>query len=224
MASEDNILPSQAFFGRRQRQILPLRTTDLTLAAIDILQKDKLACEQVERRNLHTKPFSPLAVGQECWLQHPASGEWYTTATILERRASDFYYIRTKEGAEYVRGRRLLRPVAVTAQVKRLTVIMPRQVGHKSYRDNSSAQRHHHDINNWSRLPPPPPLSLNLRDIRNVVVHDVNGSMPDNSFQERRYGTPCRSTGRSAIPRLSTIREGSISCPSPGPGLSFRQS
>ena len=86
MAREDGISPSQAFFGRRQRQILPLRASELIPQHIDISQKDKLASDQSRRRNQHTKQFDPLEIGQEYWLQHHSSVEWYTTAVILSQR------------------------------------------------------------------------------------------------------------------------------------------
>ena len=47
MAREDGITPSQAFFNRRQRQVLPLRSNELLLHEIDITHKDKLANDQV---------------------------------------------------------------------------------------------------------------------------------------------------------------------------------
>ena len=47
MAREDGITPSQAFFNRRQRQVLPLRSNELLLSEIDIAHKDKLAHDQV---------------------------------------------------------------------------------------------------------------------------------------------------------------------------------
>ena len=130
--------------------------------------------DQVECRNMHTRQFEPLSVGQNCWLQHPSSGEWYTQAVILASRGSDSYFVRTTDGSEYLRGRRLLRPVqssaSVSASVKQIKVIMPRQNGPRRYRDHISELHHYHDLDNWSRLPPPPPLTFNLRDIRNVSL------------------------------------------------------
>ena len=102
----------------------PLRANELLPREIDISQKDKLASDQVERQHLHAKQFEPLAVGQECWLQHHSSGEWYTKAVILVRRDSDSYYIKTSEGQEYTRGRRLLRPVVFSESVNRIQIIM----------------------------------------------------------------------------------------------------
>ena len=138
---------------------------------------------------MHTRQFEPLSVGQQCWLQHPSSGEWYTQAVILASRGSDSYFIRTTDGSEYLRGRRLLRPVQLSASVNHIKVIMPKQNGQRRYRDHTSELLHYHDLDNWSRLPPPPPLTLNLRDIRNVSVCNsgcVSGTQQAGGDQESR--------------------------------------
>ena len=108
VAREDGITPSQAFFGRRQKQNLPLRQPDLP---IKFENKDLIASDQAVRRDLHTQQLPLLQVGQEVVLQHHLTHRWDIEAVITRVRDNGAsYYVKTKQGRDLLRGRRLIRP------------------------------------------------------------------------------------------------------------------
>ena len=111
IAYEDRISPSQAFFQRKQRQSWPLLSDELQLAPPDMSQKldrnSKLPCNG----DRHTKKFAPLRNGQQVWMQHPQTKEWYQQATItVVHPGGQTYTVQNDLGSTYTRGARLLRP------------------------------------------------------------------------------------------------------------------
>ena len=63
---------------------------------------------------MHTATFAKLKPGERVRMQDHISGNWDRTAIVIrERPDGSSYVIRTAEGKEYVRGRRLLKPEKV---------------------------------------------------------------------------------------------------------------
>ena len=98
MTREDGTSPSQLFFGRRQRQVLPMMTDKLLPALQDTTNRDKLSADKTRRRNLHTRSYDSFNIGDKMWLQHHDTKDWSTQAVILAPRAGGSYYIQTDSG------------------------------------------------------------------------------------------------------------------------------
>ena len=79
MTREDGTSPSQLFFGRRQKQILPMLPGSLAPSKQDIMARDKISAAKTKYRNLHTKHYAPFQVGGKVWLQHHDTCLLYTS-------------------------------------------------------------------------------------------------------------------------------------------------
>ena len=144
MTREDGTSPSELFFGRRQKQLLPMLPSKLVTGKQDMKNRDKLSADKTKYRNLHTRQYAPFNIGDKVWLQHHDTKDWYTQATIISPRAGGSYIIKTDSGKEYIRGRCFLRLVntlpSQTAISRRLHIkTMPR---HSKYRDTEERIQH----------------------------------------------------------------------------------
>ena len=78
MARTDGISPSQLFYGRRQRQLLPLTGEQAKSQASSTAGRDKTVGDSERIRNRHTKNFTELHSEEKVWMQHHISGKWDT--------------------------------------------------------------------------------------------------------------------------------------------------
>jgi len=104
--------PAQAFFGRRQRGILPAITQAESIMAE--FREARLA-QKAARKETYDKralALPILRVGQRVRVQNPATGEWPATGEVQEMCESGRSYIVLIEDGPLVRrNRRMLRPV-----------------------------------------------------------------------------------------------------------------
>ena len=134
MSREEGTSARQELFGRRQRQVLPMLTDKLDLAAIDMTTRDQLAEEKTKYRSLHTQTYEPLEIGDRMWRHHHKTKKWHMQATVLHSRAGGSYFIQADNDKEYIGWRHFLPLVNETPKtdikadkVRRLTLItMPR--------------------------------------------------------------------------------------------------
>ena len=109
----DGLSPSQLFCGRRQRQRLPLAQAHTQTDVFDASRRDKSTKKAEELRNRHTKVLPDLRSGEEVFMQSHLNGRWDKQATVVNKRSEgDSYIVRGKNGQEYIRGRRLLKPIS----------------------------------------------------------------------------------------------------------------
>ena len=110
MLRTDGNSPSQLFFGRRQRQRLPVTHEHTQIRSYDISSKDKIARESEKRRNAHTRQLDELHPGERVRMQNHIDNRWDRQVTIINKREDgNSYNVRGDNGKTYIRGRRLLR-------------------------------------------------------------------------------------------------------------------
>ena len=113
MARTDGVSPSQLFFGRRQRQLLPLTGEQARSQASSTAAKDKRAGDSERSRNKHTQNYTKLQCGTDVWMQHHITGKWDTQVQVVRKRKDgNSYVVSTADGNTYIRGRRLLKPIS----------------------------------------------------------------------------------------------------------------
>ena len=93
MARTDGVSPSQLFFGRRQRQLLPLTGEQARSQASSTAGKDKRAGDSERFRNKHTKSYTELHSGDSVWMQHHISGKWDTQVQVIRKRRDGNSYV-----------------------------------------------------------------------------------------------------------------------------------
>ena len=113
MARADGLSPSQLFYGRRQKQLLPLSSTHKQVAATDIGKRDKAYRKQIEGRNAHTGELRQLDIGEVVRVQDNSTKKWTQLAVITEvRRSGASYTIQGGSNRTYIRSRRHLKPTS----------------------------------------------------------------------------------------------------------------
>ena len=112
MARADGVSPSQLFFGRRQRQQLPLTAEQTRAQESSTDGRDAMAGKSEGYRNTHTSNYSELHPNQQVWMQHHVTGKWDTKVTVrMKRKEGNSYVVCAEDGNTYIRGRRLLKPI-----------------------------------------------------------------------------------------------------------------
>ena len=113
MARTDGVSPSQLFYGRRQRQLLPLTGEQAKSQASSTAGRDKTAGNSERARNKHTSNYKELKNEEEVWMQHHITGKWDTPVRVVKkRRDGNSYVVMAPDGNTYIRGRRLLKPIS----------------------------------------------------------------------------------------------------------------
>ena len=92
MARADGTSPAELFFGRRQRQKLPMLPITQK-SNQDVSARDATHASQTDQRNKNTANFKQLHVGEKVLIQHPATKDWPDTGTIIELREDGLSYI-----------------------------------------------------------------------------------------------------------------------------------
>ena len=112
MARTDSVSPSQLFFGRRQRQQLPLTAEQTKAQESSTACRDAMAGKSERYKNTHTSNYSELHPNHQVWMQHHVTGKWDTLVTVRKKREEGNSYIVCAQGGNtYIRGRRLLKPI-----------------------------------------------------------------------------------------------------------------
>ena len=83
MLRTDRNSPSHLFFGRRQRQRLPVTQEHTQMHSYDISSKDKLARESEKKRNAHTRQLGELYAGERVRMQNHIDNKWDRHVTII---------------------------------------------------------------------------------------------------------------------------------------------
>ena len=106
------VSPSQLFFGRRQRQQLPL-TAEQTQAQESLTaSRDKAAGKSESYKNRHTLEFTELHSNQQVWMEHHITGKWDTKVTVRWKRTEgNSYVVCAPNRNTYTRGRCFLKPL-----------------------------------------------------------------------------------------------------------------
>ena len=113
MARTDGVSPSQLFYGRRQRQLLPLTGEQAKTQASSTAGRDKTAGNSELARNKHTSNYTELQDEEKVWMQHHITGKWDTAVRVVrKRRDGNSYVVIAPDGNTYIRGRRLLKPIS----------------------------------------------------------------------------------------------------------------
>ena len=111
MARTDGQSPSQLFFGRRQKQQLPMISAQSSRGNRDLSGRDKTAAAAEKHRNAHTHDLGELQPGTKVRMQHHITNRWDKCVTVESRRPNGHAYtVRGENGKTYIRGRRLLKP------------------------------------------------------------------------------------------------------------------
>ena len=112
MARDNGQSPSRLFFGRIQRQRLPMLTTQTTNELKCFNAKDALSKASTDSRNSNAKDYSRLAIGSLALMQCHLSKKWEKEVRIVAPREDGTSYIveGVSSGKQYHRGRRLLKP------------------------------------------------------------------------------------------------------------------
>ena len=111
----DGFSPSQLFFGRRPRTLLPALPKVYEPDQNNYF-KGKMARNVTKEKSKYyydrkTKNLEPLVIGQKVHLQNPVSLLWDKTGKITEVRENGrSYYVKSSEGGIYLRNRIFLRP------------------------------------------------------------------------------------------------------------------
>ena len=113
MARTDGVSLSQLFYGRRQRQLLPLTGEQAKSQASSTAGRDKTAGDSEQLRNRHTKEHTELHNEDKVWMQHHITGKWDMTVQVIRKRKDgNSYVVSAPDGNTYIRGRRLLKPIS----------------------------------------------------------------------------------------------------------------
>ena len=86
MARTDGISPSQLFYGRRQRQLLPLMGEQAKSQVSSTAGRDKTAGNSERLRNKHTTNYTELHKDEKVWMQHHITGKWDTSVQVIRER------------------------------------------------------------------------------------------------------------------------------------------
>ena len=139
---------------------------DLQPQTINFENKDLIARDQSVRRDFHTQQLPPLHVGQEVVLQHHLTNRWDTEAVITHVRDNGAsYFVKTRQGRELLRGRRLIRPAPtatrapVLNQARRLQTFIMSSSSSSSHVRSSSASGGARDVSRRDRDPSWRPVS-----------------------------------------------------------------
>ena len=112
MARDDGLSPSQLFFGRIQRQRLPMLSKQTENGSKCIRSKDTLSKASTESRNSNTKEKTTLPAGSFALMQCHISKKWERAVRIIQARdnVSSYVFEGVSTGKQYIRGKRLLKP------------------------------------------------------------------------------------------------------------------
>ena len=106
---EDKLSPYEILFSKKTKMHLPSLTAK-NADPISLAAKDKASQRTVSYFNRRTKPLSIFEPGDHVTMRHHATGRWDTDGIILTRRPDGYsYIIQTKNGQEFLRGRRWLK-------------------------------------------------------------------------------------------------------------------
>ena len=113
MARTDGISPSQLFYGRRQRQLLPLMEEQAKSQVSSTAGRDKTAEDSERLRNKHTTNYTELHKDEKVWMQHHITGKWNASVQVIRKRKDgNSYVVPAPDRNTYIRGRRLLKPIS----------------------------------------------------------------------------------------------------------------
>ena len=105
MARADGVSPSQLFFGRRQRQQLPLTAEQTKTQESSTTGRDAMAGKSEHYKNAHTSDYSELHSNQQVWMQQHVTGKWETLVTVRKKRKEgNSYVVCAQDGNTYIRG------------------------------------------------------------------------------------------------------------------------
>ena len=112
MARDDGQSPSKLFFGRIQRQRLPMLDKQAVNGSKCIKAKDALCKASRKSRNSNTKEYTTLPTGSFAQMQCHISKKWERAVRIIRARDNGSSYVveGVSTGKKYIRGRRLLKP------------------------------------------------------------------------------------------------------------------
>ena len=92
MARTDGQSPSQLFFGRRQKQQLPMISAHSRRGNRDLSGRDKTAAAAEKHRNAHTHDLGELQPGTKARMQHHITNRWDKCVTVESRRPNGHAY------------------------------------------------------------------------------------------------------------------------------------
>ena len=201
MARTDGVSPSQLFYGRRQRQLLPLTGEKAKSQASSTAGRDKTAGNSERYRNKHTTDYTELRNDEKVWMQHHITEKWDTSVRVIKKRKDgNSYVVIAPDGNTYIRGRRLLKPISSPNTTSKETDMQPqnREQPQETTENNSApsdrmtrrSPRNHvstraADIKIAARI-----TAIYIRDIEDGtdVIHSGSGSgaqspdrQPDNN-------------------------------------------
>ena len=112
MTRTDGLSPSQLFYGRRQRQLLPITGVQAKIKESTTAGSDITAGISERNRNLHMANYTELQPRDKVWMQHHVTGKWDTTVQVTKKRKDgNSYVVTAQDGNTNIRGRRLLKPI-----------------------------------------------------------------------------------------------------------------
>ena len=111
MKHQNGSSPAELFWGRTQRQRLPIPQPRLPNSDYST-RRDDLHKQHVNARNKHTATFLPLQPGDTALLADGTAGKWTKEVTIMAANPSGrLYKVQDSQGLTYTRGRELLRKI-----------------------------------------------------------------------------------------------------------------
>ena len=115
MVRTDGSSPSQMFFGRTQKQTLPLLNPNVTSFNPEALiqKRDDLHSKRCNLRDQLSVIIADLVPGEEVLVQDYLTGLWADSATVLSMREDRrYYWMQDKHGRKFIRGRRRLKQIS----------------------------------------------------------------------------------------------------------------
>jgi hypothetical protein len=115
---ECGLSPAQIVFGHQLRSIIPAHRSSYAqhwkaAAAARERQAEAQAASKL-RYDSHTRPLSPLSIGQMVRIQDPSSKLWSHVGVIVAVGCYRSYRIKFASGSVLWRNRRFLRPIVAT--------------------------------------------------------------------------------------------------------------
>ena len=143
MVRADGSSPSQMFFGRIQKQKLPLLNPNATSFDPDSLikKRDDLHSKRCNLRDQHSVVIDDLVPGEKVLIQDYLSGLWSESATVLSMREDKrSYWVQDQHGRKFIRGRRRLKQISQPSSDKDATCHFI-QINQVKIMDHSSSAR-----------------------------------------------------------------------------------
>ena len=108
MARPDGASPTQLFYNRKMKQLLPILPAQTENAEIDIRARDEAAERAGKNSNKCTdqREHAKFKPGQRVSVQDPISKKWSSTAIIVREREHGNSYVLATEGTDktFIRG------------------------------------------------------------------------------------------------------------------------